>query len=99
MVSRPPQLINTMLGYVGLEMARRFGGWVKMPGTVWPPTRDMPWKSDSVFPDPAFDNEPLPGRVLTFFRNEGQARKPYFQLLDVEAFEAWLQHPSFFLIK
>jgi hypothetical protein len=98
MVSQPP-IVDRILGHLALELAHRFGGWVTMPGPVWPPAGHWTYRPDLPLPLQEYEKYPLPGRILNFFQTKDQAREPYFQILDVEAFDAWLRHPLFFLIK
>jgi len=99
MVSRPPLVVDRILGHLALEMASRFGGWVDVDDLVWPPAHHWSYRPDLPLPLREYEKDPLPGRILTFFRTKNQVREPYFQILDIEAFGAWLRHPLFFLIK
>jgi len=86
MVSQPPLVVNRILGYVALEMARRFDGWVDVEDIAWPPAHHWGYRPDLPLPLHEYEKDPLPGRILTFFRTKGQVREPYYQVFDVEAF-------------
>jgi hypothetical protein len=99
---------HAILGHMALTLARRYDGWVDLNGAITPPHLFV--RLEDVYNPPPGSLEKihahviglLPGRVAElYYMTAGghEGHKWVSHVLDVEAFEAWLRHPEFHLIK
>jgi hypothetical protein len=96
---------HAILGHMALTLARRYDGWVFLNGPILPPQLFVGLE-DFYNPPPGTLEKihahvigMLPGRVAENYYMTASGHEWVSHVLDVEAFEAWLRHPEFHLIK